>query len=52
VSDEVYHVAGAHFSELELVQLTMAVVAINGWNRLAVAFRSDVGGYQPKPRAS
>jgi AhpD family alkylhydroperoxidase len=52
VSDDVYHEARAHFSELELVQLTMAVVAINGWNRLAVAFRSDVGGYQPKPRAS
>ena len=52
VSDEVYHEARGHFSESELVQLTMAVVAINGWNRLAVAFRSDVGGYQPKPRAS
>ena len=52
VSDELYHEARSHFSELELVQLTMAVVAINGWNRLAVAFRSDVGGYQPKPRAS
>ncbi|MGA9011937.1 MAG: hypothetical protein WB509_05550 [Acetobacteraceae bacterium] len=31
--------ARAEFSERELVDLTMAVVAINGWNRLMVAFR-------------
>ncbi len=29
-----------HFSEKEMVDLTMAVIAINGWNRLAGAFRS------------
>jgi AhpD family alkylhydroperoxidase len=51
VSDEVYHEARGHFSESEIVQLTMAVIAINGWNRLAVAFRSDVGGYQPRKRS-
>jgi AhpD family alkylhydroperoxidase len=51
VSDELYHEAREHFSESELVQLTMAVIAINGWNRLAVAFRSDVGGYQPRKRS-
>jgi hypothetical protein len=35
----------AQFDEKELVDLTMAVIAINGWNRLAVSFRTPVGGY-------
>jgi AhpD family alkylhydroperoxidase len=39
VPDDVYDMARAEFSERELVDLTMAVVAINGWNRLMVAFR-------------
>jgi AhpD family alkylhydroperoxidase len=39
VPDDVYAAARAEFSEPELVDLTMAVVAINGWNRLMVAFR-------------
>jgi AhpD family alkylhydroperoxidase len=46
VPDEVYNEARQHFSEQELVNLTLAVIAINGWNRLAISFRSDVGGYQ------
>ena len=45
VSDELYGLARAHFTEKELVDLTMVVVAINGWNRLAVAFRKPVGSY-------
>ena len=52
VSDEVYREAREQFSESELVELTMAVIAINGWNRLAVAFRLDVGSYQPSPKTS
>jgi alkylhydroperoxidase family enzyme len=32
-----------HFTEKELVDLTVAVVAINGWNRLAIAFRTVPG---------
>jgi len=36
-----------HFDEQELVDLTAAVVAINGWNRLAIAFRSVPGTFQP-----
>ncbi|HMA22991.1 MAG: carboxymuconolactone decarboxylase family protein [Gemmatimonas sp.] len=47
VSDELYREARDHFSEAELVELTMAVIAINGWNRLSVAFRREVGSYQP-----
>jgi AhpD family alkylhydroperoxidase len=50
VPDEVYAAARAHFDEAELVRLTMAIVAINGWNRLSVAFRSEVGIYQPGRR--
>jgi len=46
VPDEVYEQARAQFSEQELVNLTMAVVAINGWNRLAISFRSVPGSYQ------
>jgi hypothetical protein len=37
----------SHFSERELVDLTMAVVAINGWNRLMVSFRARAGDYVP-----
>jgi AhpD family alkylhydroperoxidase len=46
VPDAVYEEARAHFSEAELVDLTMAVIAINGWNRLAVSFRTEPGTYQ------
>ena len=38
VPDEVYGAARQHFSEKELVDLTYAVVLMNGWNRLAVGF--------------
>lgn len=47
VVDEVYDRARRQFSEKELVDLTLAVIAINGWNRLAVPFRASVGDYQP-----
>ena len=47
VPDEVYAQARKHFSEKELVDLTLAIVAINGWNRLAISFRTLAGSYQP-----
>jgi AhpD family alkylhydroperoxidase len=47
VPDEDYEQARAHFSEEELVNLSMAIVAINGWNRLCVGFRRLPGAYQP-----
>ena len=47
VSDEVFEQARAQFSEQELADLTLAVVAINGWNRLNIAFRTPAGTYQP-----
>src|SRR5262245_43188415 len=47
VSDELYTRTREHFTEAELVGLTLAVIAINGWNRVAIPFRADVGSYQP-----
>lgn len=47
VSDELYERVRQHFSEKELVDLTLAITTINTWNRLAIAFRSEVGSYQP-----
>ena len=46
VPDEVFQRARQHFTEKELVDLTLAIVAINGWNRLAIAFRKVPGAYQ------
>jgi AhpD family alkylhydroperoxidase len=51
VSDTLYQEARRHFSEKELVDLTLALVAINGWNRLSIAFRTVPGTYQPKAPA-
>lgn len=45
--DDVYQDIRKQFSERELVDLTMVIVAINGWNRLAIGFRSVAGTYQP-----
>lgn len=45
VPDEVYASARKEFGEEELVELTMAVIAINGWNRLAIGFASEPGSY-------
>jgi AhpD family alkylhydroperoxidase len=38
--DDVYQELGAHFSDQERVTLTLLIVAINGWNRIQVGFRS------------
>ena len=46
--DEAYEQVRRHFGEKELVDLSLAVVAINGWNRLAIGFRTVPGTYQPK----
>lgn len=46
VPDDVYERTRRQFSEAELANLTMAVVAINGWNRIAIAFRAVPGTYQ------
>ncbi|WP_413990654.1 carboxymuconolactone decarboxylase family protein [Labrys okinawensis] len=38
--DAAYEIARAEFSEEELVKLTMLIVAINGWNRINVGFKT------------
>jgi AhpD family alkylhydroperoxidase len=52
VPDEVYGQARKQFSEEELVNLTIALVAINGANRLNIAFRTVPGSYQVRQRAA
>jgi AhpD family alkylhydroperoxidase len=52
VPDEIYAEARQQFDERSLVDLTLAIVAINGWNRLAIAFRKEPGTYQPPPAAT
>ena len=52
VPDAVFEEARAHFSEKELVDLTFAVITINGWNRLAVSFRQMPGLRTPAAAAA
>ena len=47
VPDDVYERVREQFSEDELAHLSLAVVAINGWNRLNVAARTVPGDYVP-----
>jgi len=52
VPDEVYDEARQQFTEEELVNLTLALVAINAANRLNIAFRTVPGSYQVRRRAA
>jgi len=47
VPDGAYAAAKERFNDEELVNLTWAAIAINGWNRLAIAFRLVAGEYDP-----
>ncbi len=47
VPDAVFDRVRSQFPDEELVKLTMAIVAINGWNRMCVSFRTVPGLYQP-----
>ncbi|MGI0091551.1 MAG: carboxymuconolactone decarboxylase family protein [Nitrososphaerales archaeon] len=47
VPDEIYKSVSIHFTEKELVDLTLAIISINGHNRLNIAFRTVAGKYQP-----
>jgi AhpD family alkylhydroperoxidase len=49
VPDDVYQETREQFNEAELANLTLAVVSINGWNRLNIAFRTEAGNYKPAP---
>ncbi len=48
VPDSLYKTVREQFSEKELVDLTLAVIAINGFNRISTSFRSVPGSYQPR----
>lgn len=50
IPDSLYHDTLRYFTEEELVALTMAVITINGWNRLAISFGSEPGTYEPVSR--
>lgn len=45
IADDVYDMASAHFTEAELVDLTLAVTTINTYNRINIAFCPPAGGY-------
>ena len=46
--DALYDEVRKQFSDKELVDLSLAIIAINDWNRLAIPFRSEPGHYQPR----
>jgi AhpD family alkylhydroperoxidase len=50
VDDDLFERATAEFGESGLIDLTVAVAAINTWNRLAITFRTEPGSYQPAGR--
>jgi AhpD family alkylhydroperoxidase len=52
VADPVYDAVRPHFTEKELADLTLAVAAINAWNRLSISARLVPGAYQPAKAAS
>ena len=47
VTDAVFEEVREQFNDKELADLTMAIAAINAWNRMAISFRALPGGYQP-----
>ncbi len=46
VPDEIYAAASKQFTETELIDLTLAVITINSYNRINIAFGAAVGTYQ------
>jgi AhpD family alkylhydroperoxidase len=55
VPDDLYQGAREHFSEAELANLTIAVGLINVWNRINVAFHTDLSSvpqFAPEPAAA
>lgn len=48
IEDELYNATREYFDEDELITLTMAIIAINGWNRLAIGFGTIAGSYKPE----
>lgn len=48
--DEVFEEVHEHFNDKEMTDLTLAIVTINGWNRIAIGLRAPVGDYEPAKR--
>jgi AhpD family alkylhydroperoxidase len=48
VPDDVYERVRPHFTDEELVNLSLAITTINAFNRLNVAFRTPAGSYRPR----
>lgn len=46
VTDEVYNIAKAQFSDEELIDLTLSVTTINTWNRINLSFPNTPGTYE------
>ncbi|NJR55987.1 MAG: carboxymuconolactone decarboxylase family protein [Acaryochloris sp. CRU_2_0] len=49
VSDEIYDEVSRYFTPDEIANLLMAIVTINGWNRIAITTRMIPGSYEPQP---
>ncbi len=47
VPDKVFEETREQFSEKEIIDLTIATIAINSWNRINIPFKSVPGDYQP-----
>lgn len=47
ITDDFYEEINRHFTEEEMMALTMTIIAINGWNRLSIAFGTKAGSYKP-----
>ena len=52
VPDAVFDHVKKFFSDKELADLTLAVTAINSWNRLSIAARTVPGTYEPPKKRS
>jgi AhpD family alkylhydroperoxidase len=50
-SEDAYAQVRLQFNEEELARLTFAITQINSWNRICIAFRPEVGSYQPRTAA-
>lgn len=47
VSDELYQEVSQYFSPAQIANLLLAIVTINGWNRIAISTRIEIGTYEP-----
>lgn len=49
VSDEIYDEVSRYFTQEQIANLLIAIITINGWNRIAIATRMVPGSYEPQP---